>query len=262
MALTRLIRFFPTIGLYALLATTSIAEESKIHLVHGSATGYPYEASVEFPGGEYFAAVCAETCVLRKAQLAVTPARISGYDGATDGYVAAVKQPEASLFLIRGLKHLREGPLKTWYVNAAFQKSPMNASESRLAMPQELSVPVDGAPLSIVGVVTFIKDRSCPAGETGCPRYPEVKWKFRFGAVERTLFTLAGSELGTPIGIDEFVVWIGDLDRDGKPDLVVRPQDRSDYLELSLFLSSTLAPGKPWRPSAKFYWWDPTNPGC
>jgi hypothetical protein len=84
----------------------------------------------------------------------------------------------------------------------------------------------------------------------------------QYAGVERTLAVLTGNELGTPIPIDDFIVWIGDLDGDAKPDLLVRPQNREDYLEMSLFLSRTLKPGQPWKASGHFYFWDPTNPGC
>lgn len=248
--------------LTAFVSTNAIGDANGIQIVHGHKNGYPYEGSVQTSEGEYFSLVCQGTCLLKKANVYVTKDTVNGYDGATDGYVVKVKSPERSLFLVRGLDNLREGPVVTWYYNEKFQKAADNTSVADFSTRQELSWQVNDKRLSIAGVVAYAKDQSCTPSDTDCPKYPSITWKFRFGEVERTLFSLGGSELEHPLGIDDFVVWVGDIDGDGKPDLVVRPQGRSDYLELSLLLSSALAPGKPWRPSAKFYWWNPTNPGC
>lgn len=249
-------------GFMALFTTNSMGDGASIHIVHGNKNGYPYEYSVDVSEGEYFSVVCQGACFLKKANVEVTGAKVNGYEGATDGYVVKVTNPESSLFLVKGLGNLREGPIRTWYYNDKFQKSAEDTTVADFSKKQEISWQVGDKRLSIAGAVAYVKDQTCTPNDTDCPKYPKITWKFRFGEVERTLFTLGGSELEYPLGIQDFIVWVGDLDGDGKPDLVVRPQGRSDYLELSLFLSSALSPGKPWRPSAKFYWWDPTNPGC
>jgi hypothetical protein len=250
--------------LFALCATASSGADDHIYIAHGDKTGYPYESNVDTPGGEYFALVCRDTCFLKKVSLSVTDAQVEGYDGATAGHVVKVLDDERSMFLIKGMNNLHEGLVKTWYFNGKFQKSIEIVSDSDYSKGQLASWKIDDKVLTISSTVTQLKESSCEANDADCQKYPQVKWKFRFGDIERTLVTLGGkNELENPlVRIDDFLVWVGDIDGDGKPDLVVRPQDRSDYLELSIYLSSTLTPGKPWRSSAKFYWWDPKNPGC
>ncbi|MES2297575.1 MAG: hypothetical protein V4582_11055 [Pseudomonadota bacterium] len=234
-----------------------------IHLAHASQEGYPFDQRPDFPAGDYLALQCTgpTACALSKSKLTVKAATINSYGGKAPGFVVADKDKSASLFLIRGLAALREGPVTTWYANLNFQHAPFHTTDDSFSSKQILSVEVDKVALEIIGKVGTVVEQACGADQE-CPTYPSVSWRFRFGGIERTLYSFKGNELGTPIGIDDFVVWIGDIDGDGKPDLVLRPQERSDYLELSLFLSSTLLPGKPWRPSAKFYYWDPANPGC
>jgi hypothetical protein len=96
-------------------------------------------------------------------------------------------------------------------------------------------VSIDGVPLEICAHVTQVPATFCNTGD--CPSFPRVTWRMRFGGVERTLAVLSGDELGSPLPIDDFIVWIGDLDGDRKPH-------------------------RPWTPSGHFYFWDPINPGC
>ncbi len=58
------------------------------------------------------------------------------------------------------------------------------------------------------------------------------------------------------------LVWAGDLDGDGRLDLLLRPQPRPDYVELRLLLGRDRPAAGEWPAAAQFYWWDPANPGC
>lgn len=250
-----------TVLLIGLLYSPYASAENKVNIVHGNSDGYPFESNVAFPAGEYYALRCERTCELKKTSLQVRGATIDGYDGQLPGFMAQVPKGASSLFLVRGLPNLKEGPVTTWYFNERFQKSPWDTISQEWKSAQDRAYDIDGKSLSITGLLTRAKPADCQAG-ADCPSYPLVRWRVRYGEMERTIATLRGDEMGTPIPLEDFVVWVGDLDGDGKPDLVVRPQNRSDYLELSLFLSSTLVPGKPWRTSGHFYYWDPKNPGC
>ena len=255
---------FPTILFLfaAACSRPSFGTENAITILHATAQGYLFESRPDFPAGEYLALRCSDSCALTKTTLVIKKEKVATHEGEIDGYVARTTKNHANLFLIRGLRKLVEGPVKTWYSPPRILGA-VTVGQHNLTMTnrQELSVDIDGALLTILGSVSWMMDRSCAADEP-CPKFPQVRWRFRYSGVERTLGTHAGSELGEPLGIQDYVVWIGDLDGDGKPDLMVRPQDRADYLELALYLSGALTPGTPWRPASRFYWWDPANPGC
>ena len=261
------------LGLAACAGASGAAPRSEtgsaVHLVHGTPAGHAYTSYYEnldpvadYPAGAYLGLRCASDCELVEDQLSVLRQTIDTTDGPAPGLV--LKSAGRSLFLVRGIPGLKKGPVRTWYVNKRFRfpddgrgpDRPWTASQTR-------SFDIDGMPLSMTGAFSAAKDPECePVAQ--CPDVLRVAWEYRLGDVKRTLavVTTNAPELGMPLPIEDFVVWIGDLDGDGKPDLVLRPQDRSDYLEMQLFLSSQLAAGQPWRPAARFYFWDPMRYGC
>ncbi len=68
------------------------------------------------------------------------------------------------------------------------------------------------------------------------------------------------------------LLWVGDIDNDGIPDLLMNASSRSGAFEkyspyesgydVQLCLSSQITDSSTWTPSAKFEWWDEENSGC
>ena len=247
----------------AILQTWPAARESRISIFHANREGYPYastdSAAIKYPAGDYLAVICGDSgCVLKPATVAHKKELVIGYDlKDPNGDMIRVERYEKSLFLIRGLPGLAPGALRTFFFNRRFQDSTDTASlDMSRSVAKTLSV--DGQETRIYG--------AWAGGRRGDPnRSADFIWKIRSPTYERTLARIEfepalGDEL--MLGIENFLLWAGDIDGDGKADFLVRPQGRSDYLEMSLFLSGQIKAGAAWRAAARFYWWDPGNPGC
>lgn len=234
-----------------------------IAIVHGSPDGYAIDNGTVYPAGEYFALTCpAGECRLVRAQVSMPVETVGGYDGPEPMPVLRTDLATPNLFMVRGLPQLHEGPVKTWFFNERFLGLPHPADMDAAKRVLAKSVQVDGELATFTG--NWVKGVDPNCGGDGCPTRA-LAWKFRFGATERTLATLwPDAVMGEDglLGVDDVLLWVGDLDGDGKPDLVVRPQERPDFLGLSLYLSSQLRVGEAWRPAARFYYWNPGNPGC
>lgn len=244
-------------------ATTASAAD-KIHLVHHDPAnypqGYPFVGKAPFPAGRYFALHCDPDCVFDAVDLRLKKSMVATTEDREPGVLSVVRGARRPAFLLRGLPGLKAGPVKTWYVNRRFLDSKGDEAEAEASGRHERRFDIDGRPLVLTGLYSQVKEEPCTGAD--CPTTMRAVWRLRFGEIERTIATLNGDAIAGPLGPDDFVVWIGDLDGDGRPDLVARTSNRGDSMDLSLFLSSALEVGKPWRPSAAFSFWDPENPGC
>lgn len=233
-----------------------------IAIVHSNAQGYAIDGDA-YPAGSYLAVTCDRgACTLVPTQVTIANRTVDGDDGPTSMPVLHSDLKTHALFLVQGVPGLAAGPLKTWYVNERFLAADEPASMEPAKRRLDRSVASDNGAVSFSGHWLAMQEPGCEG--IACATR-EIAWKVRFGETERTLATVSPDGIVGEdglLGVDDVLVWVGDLDGDGKPDLVIRPQARPDYLELSLFLSSQLQVGKPWRAAAKFYYWDPSNPGC
>lgn len=253
----------------ALLACASLhagaagAPAPGISLLHASAAGYPVDDTT-VPAGAYLAVTCDKgACALVPTQVTIANQVVETHEGTASLPVMHADLETHALFLLQGVPGLAAGPVKTWYVNERFLASddPVSMAPVRRRLERAVSID-DGDAVRLDGHWLQGHDPSCSG--PGCGTR-QLAWKVRFGQTERTLAALwpdaVAGEDGM-LGVDDVLIWVGDLDGDGKPDLVIRPQARPDDLELSLFLSTRLQAGKPWHAAAHFYYRDPRNAGC
>ena len=233
-----------------------------IAIVHSNAQGYAIDANA-YPVGPYLAVTCDRgACTLVPAQVTITSRSVDGDDGPASMSVLHADLRTHTLFLVQGVPGLAAGPLKTWYVNERFLAADDPASMQPARRRLDRAVASDNGTVSFAGHWLAMQEPGCEG--IACATR-EIAWKVRFGETERTLATVSPDGIVGEdglLGVDDVLVWMGEHVGDGKPDCVIRPQAPPDSLELSLFLSSQLQVGKPWRAAAKFYWWDPSNPGC
>jgi len=238
------------------------APASGISLLHAGAAGYPIDDTT-YSGGSYLAVTCDKgACTLVPTQVTIANRDVQTQEGTESLPVMRADLKAHALFLVRGVPGLAAGPVKTWYVNERFLASDDPASMAPARRRLDRAVSVDGENVRFDGHWLQGQDPSCSG--PGCGTR-QLAWKVRLGETERTLAALWPDGIvgeDGMLGVDDVLIWVGDLDGDGKPDFVIRPQARPDYLELTLFLSTRLEVGKPWHPAARFYYWDPRNAGC
>ncbi|WKB54810.1 hypothetical protein [Eleftheria terrae] len=224
-------------------------------LVHATAAGLPVLGEPAGEAGDYLALACDDQgCALERSTVAVvkSPAlRDAEGEDLGPGYRVLLKHPKPVLALLRGLPGLQEGPLPTWHLNRRFLRSTSSFVDSGKRLFKG-SVKVPGQPLLLQG------HWDKPGHQPGAA--PEqLRWEVTHGGYATTVSTVAvgglfGAE-GIP-GAQDYLLWVGDLDRDGRPDLLVRPQEGAEgsLLQLDLHLGRDRQPGKAWKPAASYFW--------
>ena len=246
-------------------------ELTQLTLAYASVTPLPYVNDNKNlpPLGVYYAISCeAENrCQAQLETLVARKAKIHTKDEVYSGLKIHTTQVHNPLFLIRGLPALAVGGVKTWHYNPKFQK---NVEYAAIAFDRAHGKPhqrwhkindIEGESLAIRGTWIPHIDPLC----FGCGEQRAMQWRFTFKQITRTLAIIPEDTVMNREGmldVDALIVWVGDLDLDGLPDMVLRPQARADYLTLHLYLSRDLKPQQPWKQAARFYFWDPANPGC
>lgn len=151
------------------------------------------------------------------------------------------------LLLVRGIGSLKPGPVKTWYVNKEWAEKintddddSYNTAEDiklNLELPEPGNFSLEGIPFG------------------GCPSSICIQYRVRFGDGPWLQLPIIGDNFeGPPLpeGKD-CVLWIGDLDGDNEPDMLLDPAEE-DYgaVFIQLYLSSRNKSGRTWKPTASF----------
>jgi hypothetical protein len=214
---------------------------------------YEYETSGP-PAGRYFA-LCHKdsSCWLDTVWLDAkrSDSIVSFYNGLEKGRIVKTGFRPEMLLLVRGIPGFAPGPLKTWYCNPLWRYSDKVMSRYYPLRKKHL---VQDISLDSIGTFSMKVDRT-PADDS----YGSLQWRVKFGSGPWwTLPLVPGQTSQDPSWAPAALamLWIGDLDNDGAPDMIMRPVLDFDGL-IQLFLSSQRRPGHLWKSAATFYHYPP-----
>jgi len=248
----------------ALLAVPIVAEATG--LLHVREEGYAFVDGLEtspLPADGWLALVCVDSaCHLAPARAWVERATVETHDGTVDGEVLRGDAPPGTLALLRGLAGVQAGPVATEWINPRFPDFSAGdwTGEHGDAAPPALAWPaMDGGPRRLSLAIEAATPEACFSGEC------IARWLLDGDGEPVVLSHTAGDPVFGRAGLlapADALVWAGDLDGDGRLDLLLRPQPRPDYLDLRVLLGRDRPATGEWPASLQFYWWDPSNPGC
>lgn len=246
---------------------------------------FQHIAGTHFRAGDgwWLLACRGDGCQLESAELEVIPAPHNTYDGpAVPGQLLALKahpQAEASLRRSSGNPELRvrertaddavilaafkptrslaglalrRGPLTTWWyshprtqgaVLPPFGYALVPASERLLRLP-------DGKTLRV---------RQTPAEDADVP---SLGIEVAYDGIRQALglHALHLTDETQPVELGEVLQWVGDLDGDGRPDLLI--SHGGYFWNVALYLSSLAKPGELVGEAGRFTFAPPDSPGC
>lgn len=175
----------------------------------------------------------------------------TGGDKPADGVLLAIFKPVRQLADLK----LREGVVKTW-LHAGMQRYPRPASEGTM----ETLIRLDDGQSAIL--LPRLRQPAPPQpGDTAEQAGDEVFLELRAGGL-RQPFEAFAFDMGDlhPLRGQDYLLWAGDLDGDGKLDLLLRFAERG--WNTVLYLSSRAAPGQLVGEAGRFQFFDPSDPGC
>ena len=241
----------------------------EIQVISGSVKEFNSEQKPLFDDGIYFELSCANNeCVLKKISISSKKALIDSYDrGQVQGYRARIKSWDTAIAYLKGIDSLKEGKVKTWYARSHLPNSNLLVTHDVINETQtDLEININNQALKISAIRAKIGAVKV-AGEE-CASSVRL-WKFKYQEFDRVLSSVCPENildgeysLGT---IKSYINWIGDIDNDSKPDLLISPEagiggEWSGVM--MLYLSTQLEKSKKWIPASEFIYYDPASSGC
>jgi hypothetical protein len=187
---------------------------------------------------------------------------VSGfYSGTTVGTVVSMAMAPYQLACFHASMGLEKGAIKTWYLDKAWSDRP---AEPPGSVPVTASTKSKSLDLPDLGKAEFYLSFAAgpdttESGELNLAR--PFHWNLKIGSEPAVAFPTVQEPWVDPSysSADDALLWIGDLDRDGKPDVLLSPV-MGPYPGgrlYQLFLSRDRAAGKEWQAAAEFSYYPP-----
>jgi hypothetical protein len=216
-------------SLAILFLVSTPAAQSAIHIITpGSFHGD--EVPADTPGSWFALVRDGGGASLQPVLVSVTAVRDEIVDdiGETTGRRVDVSPKLEALVLVKGLASLRPGPVSTTLVEQRIDETHLDAHSSNVSYR----------------FVVLCGDTYLIAGQ----RQQECELRIRSQSVEQSLFTYGtyfeGDHRLWASGLPPSVVWAGDLDGDGRLDILLNTSNHENVNEMRLYLSSTATFGR------------------
>lgn len=251
-------------------ASGSVASRKNLRMIGGYAYGkdsltLAFEGKEDYRPGIYkYLALSGHGLSVRldTVNVEIRNDSVSGfYTGQGIGTVVSMAMAPNQLACFHPSMGLEAGAVKTWYLDKTWGDRP--------ATPPEWVRLTDSTRRKTLDLPGLGKAEFYPSFGPGedITEYGELNlarpfhWNLRIGTDSAIAFPTVEEPWVDPSysSADEALLWVGDLDRDGKPDVLLSPvlgPDQEGRL-YQIFLSRDLVAGQEWKPAAEFSYYPP-----
>jgi len=254
-------KFMLNVGLLFVALISSVVNAGGINLIAGGLDEMRFVGEGEVKDGSYLSIECVKLeCSLTRRNVKNAKGKVWSYGDASeplDGYVVKIKNGSKSVALVSGLTGVHEGKVKTWFYRGD-KRTYKDNGVSILGAKFSIKDNSGGLDLYLVREnegSKLSKKHNCMTGVN----IWMLKARGRVGAIYNDCKENEDDPLGHQMRTDLSILrWVGDIDGDGLPDLIISAMDAS----VDLYLSSDNMDGKNWLPSATMNYSDPMESGC